>query len=418
MTPHHLARAIRSAVDVDAVVSLTQELVRLRSENPPGRETEVVDFLRGVFDGMGLGKGTVIEAAPDRPNLLVATGSDTGKPVLLVNGHLDTVPVRRDAWRYDPFGGEVHDGRLYGRGAADMKGGVAAAIVALQVCRQLGLDLPAEIAFHLVADEELGGEHGTAALLRAGLIRADACLDPEPTGMALCLAERGLLFGRITTRGIPAHGSEPSRGRSAIITAAAIAQVLHDNEFPQTPHPLLGTTTCNVGVIRGGSGPNVVPEECELRFDRRVLPGDTEQSVVRGIVERIACLGLDPGTDYDLAVDTFCEPSEIAENHPFVAEVGQSYAAMTGRSPQITGLPFTTDARFMRNDLAIPTVVLGPGELGVAHTVDEYVEVDSLLTAVAVYAHLFASFTGTQPLRDGMHSSSDDTGIEAAHSMI
>jgi len=412
MSAVDLARRIRASVDVDAVLSLTRSLVRIRSENPPGRETEVVDFLRGLFDGMGLGVGTVVEPMPGRQSLLLATGDGgrTGKPVLLINGHLDTVPVRPDAWRHDPFGGEVNDGRLYGRGSADMKGGVASAITALQVCRALDLDLPCEIAFHLVADEELGGQHGTAALLRQGLIHADACLDPEPTGLQLCLAERGLMFARITTRGIPAHGSEPSKGHSAIITAAAIAQVLHDNEFPQTPHPLLGTTTCNVGMIRGGSGPNVVPEECELHIDRRALPGDTEQSVVRSIVDRIACLGLAPDEDYELVVDTFCEPSEIDAEHPFVDTVAESYRMMTGRAPGIAGLPFTTDARFMRNQLRIPTVVFGPGDLGVAHTVDEYVEVDALITAAAVYAHLFAGFTGTQRMGDGV--------AERVHSMI
>lgn len=420
MTPTSLVRGIRSAVDVDAVVTLTRDLVRIRSENPPGRETEVVTYLQGLFGEMGLATGRVVEPAPGRQSLLVSTepATPSGKPVLLVNGHLDTVPVRPDAWRHDPFGGEVHDGRLYGRGSADMKGGVAAAITALQVCRALRLDLPCEVAFHLVADEELGGRQGTAALLRAGLIRADACLDPEPTGLDLCLAERGLMFARVTTRGIPAHGSEPSKGRSAIITAAAIAQVLHDNEFPQTPHPLLGTTTCNVGVIRGGSGPNVVPEECELQIDRRVLPGDTERSVVQGIVDRIASLGLSPGEDYDLEVDTFCEPSEIDAGHPFVDTVAASFQAMTGRSPGITGLPFTTDARFMRNQLGIPAVVFGPGELHVAHTVDEYVDVDALVTAVAVYAHLFAGFTGTQRLGDERERSSLDNGVDGARSMI
>lgn len=414
-----LAREIRAAVDVDVVVSLTRDLVRLRSENPPGHESDVIAYLRDLFRTIGLGDGRIIEPAPGRQSLLVATGDGavSGKPVLLVNGHVDTVPVRPDGWRHDPFGGEVHDGRLYGRGSADMKGGIAGAITALQVCRSLGLELPCEVAFHLVADEELGGAHGTAVLLEKGLIAADACLDPEPTGLQLCLAERGLMFARVTTRGVPAHGSEPSKGRSAIITAAAIAQVLHDNEFPQTPHPLLGTTTCNVGVIRGGSGPNVVPEECELQIDRRVLPGDTQQSVVRGVVDRIASLGLSRGTDYELVVDMFCEPSEIDAGHPFVGTVADSYRAMTGRLPGITGLPFTTDARFMRNQLGIPAVVFGPGKLDVAHTVDEYVDVDSLVTAVSVYAHIFAGFTGTQRLRDVASHSSIDTGVDGAQSM-
>lgn len=396
-----LQHRIRAAVDVEEVVGLTRDLVRIRSENPPGGETEVVGHLHRLFADMGM-HGEIVEAAPGRPNLMVATGdgASSGKPVLLVNGHLDTVPVRPDAWRHDPFGGAVHDGRLYGRGSADMKGGIAAAIVALRACRSLGIELPCEVAFHLVADEELGGRHGTATLLERGLIHADACLDPEPTGMQLCLAERGLMFARITTTGIPAHGSDPSRGRSAIMSAAAIAQVLHDNLFPQTPHPLLGTTTCNVGAIRGGSGPNVVPEECELRIDRRILPGDTQDGAVAGIVDRISSLGLTRGADYEIEVETFCEPSEIDGEHPFVTDVAEAVTAMTSRPAGRTGLSFTTDARFMRNQLGIPSLVLGPGELGVAHTVDEYVEVDALVEAVGVYALLFSTFAGTKHLRD------------------
>lgn len=411
MTP--LDRRIRAAVDVDAVVGLARDLVRIRSENPPGQETEVVEHLRGVFAGIGLGRGEVVEATPGRQNLIIGTGDGaaSGKPVLLVNGHLDTVPVRPQAWRSDPFGGQVHDGRLYGRGSADMKGGIAAAITALQVCRSIGVDLPCEVVFHLVADEELGGEHGTGALVERGLIAADACLDPEPTGLKLCLAERGLLFARITTRGVPAHGSEPSKGRSAIITAAAISQVLHDNEFPQQPHPLLGTTTCNVGMIRGGSGPNVVPEECELRIDRRVLPGDTEEGVVRGIIDRISSLGLTAGSDYELEVERFCEPSEIDAADPFVGQISNSFTTMTGREPGTTGLPFTTDARFMRNQLGIPSVVFGPGKLELAHVVDEYVEIESLMTAVAVYAHVFATFAGTKRPRDDADNHTFHTGV-------
>lgn len=411
MTRSELPRSLRAAIDVNAVVELTRDLVRIRSENPPGRETEVAAFLRDLFADMGM-TGEIVEAAPGRQNLLVGTAAagGGGKPVLLVNGHIDTVPVRRDGWRFDPFGGQVRNGRLYGRGSADMKGGIAAAIVALQVCRSLGLELPCEVMFHLVADEELGGALGTEVLHREGLIRADACLDPEPTGLKLCLAERGLMFARITTRGIPAHGSEPSQGRSAILTAAAISEVLHDNEFPGQPHPLLGTTTCNVGVIRGGSGPNVVPEECELLIDRRVLPGDTQESVVAGILDRIASLGL-PEDDYALEVQTFCEPSEIDQRHPFVGQVGDSFELMTGRRPGITGLPFTTDARFMRNQHAIPSVVFGPGELSVAHTTDEYVEIDALVTAVEVYAHLFATFAGVR--EDGSSPAATDAAVQS-----
>jgi succinyl-diaminopimelate desuccinylase len=389
-----LVPTLRAAVDVEAVVALTRDLVQIPSENPGGRESEVVSYLQDVFEEMGLGRGQIVEAVEGRRSLIVSTGDGTGdKPRLLINGHLDVVPVQPNGWRFPPFGAEVSNGRIYGRGTTDMKGGVASAIHGLKVCLDLGLTLPCEVIFHLVADEELGGELGTKVLLDRGIISADACVVAEPTNLQLCLGERGLLFAKIVTRGVPAHGSEPSLGRSAILVAASIAQVLHDNTFAGDPHPLLGTTTCNVGVISGGSGPNVVPERCELLIDRRVLPGETLESTLAGIHQRIATLELSPD-EYSLEVQTFCEPSEISADNGFVSVMSDAVKAMTGKRPAITGLPFTTDARFMRNDLGIPTVVFGPGELAVAHTVDEYVEVDSLVEAASVFAGLYATFDG------------------------
>lgn len=388
--------SLHEAIDVEAVVALTKALVDIPSANPPGDESAVADYLLGVLADLGL-HTEVVEPVPGRVSVLAQTGDgrQTGKPILLINGHIDTVPANPSSWTHDPFTADVRHGRIYGRGTTDMKGGVAAAISAYSVCRQLGIDLPCELVFHLVADEELGGTHGTGHLLEAGRIVADAAIIPEPTSLQLCLAERGLMFARITTSGIPAHGSDPDRGRSAIMSAAAIAETLHGSRFSSDSHPLLGETTCNVGMIKGGSGPNVVPEFCELLIDRRAIPGDTMDSLVQGIEHRIATVGLEPGS-YELEVQTYCEPSEISADDPFVAHLSEAFRDMTGREPAFTGLPFTTDARFIRNQLGLPAVVFGPGDLSLAHTIDEYVEIDDLVTAVGVYARIFSNFTGVK----------------------
>lgn len=391
--------AIRRSVDVNTVVGLTRDLVRLPSTNPPGDESAVADHLMGVLDRLGMSPH-LISGLDGRPNVLASTRPDwweprgaDAKPVLLVNGHIDTVPADPTNWRTDPWAADIVDGRLYGRGSTDMKGGVAAAIAALIHCRQLEIDLPCDITFHFVADEELGGTHGTRHLLDQGLIDADAALVPEPTDLQLCIAERGLMFASVTTHGIPAHGSEPSRGSSAIMPALAITEALHAREFPGEPHPLLGATTCNVGMINGGNGPNVVAERCVLHIDRRAVPGDTEASLVDGLRRRIATVGLSPD-EYEIEVTTYCEPSEIAPNDPFVELVGDTAHRMTGHRPRFTGLPFTTDARFLRNQLHIPTVVYGPGDLRLAHVIDEYVEIDDLVTATSVLALVYSTFTG------------------------
>jgi acetylornithine deacetylase/succinyl-diaminopimelate desuccinylase-like protein len=273
-----------------------------------------------------------------------------------------------------------------------MKGGIAAAICALGVLRRAGREPSCNLVFHLVADEERGGALGTAALVERGMIRGDACLVPEPTGLRVCVAERGMLVVDVTTRGVPAHGSQPQNGVSAIEKAAKVALALHAADMGEERHPLLGKPTCNVGVIEGGSGHNTVAEQCRVVIDRRLLPGTTLDDAVAGIRSRIDGID-DPELRYDLDRGVFAEPSELDAGHPFVATVRRAIAAGTGgNEPDVIGMSFTTDARFVRNQAGIPAVVCGPGEVDQAHTNDEWVAIASLVDATAAYAELFVSF--------------------------
>jgi succinyl-diaminopimelate desuccinylase len=317
------------------------------------------------------------------------------RPTLIVNGHLDVVPLDPEAWTYDPFTATVANGKLYGRGTADMKGGIAAAIAALDVIAAAGRVPGCNVVFHLVADEEVGGTLGTRALLEAGLITGDACLIPEPTALQICVAERGLLQGHLTVHGRPGHGSQPRQGVSAIEQAAAIVLGLHAADFGGWDHPLLGRPTANIGTIQGGNGLNVVAETCTMGVDRRVLPGATQESTLAELREKVASLGIEQ-LRYDLDVKVFGEASEMASDHRFARIVAAAVTEATGASPRSIGMPFTTDARFVRNQAGIPAVVCGPGEIACAHIVDEWVAIDRLTDATAAYAHLIASF-GSDP---------------------
>jgi acetylornithine deacetylase/succinyl-diaminopimelate desuccinylase family protein len=335
---------------------------------------------------------TEIEPAPGRLSLVATLPHPDGpgrRPTLIINGHLDVVPVRADQWDTDPFTPTEADGRLYGRGSADMKGGIAAAICALELLDDLGVAPAWDVVFHLVADEEVGGTLGTRALLEAGLITGDACLVPEPTGLGLCIAERGLMQSYVTVHGVPGHGSRPKEGVSAIAHAAALTLALHAADFDGPDHPLLGRPSANVGTVVGGSGINTVAESCRLGVDRRVLPGATEESTVAELRARIDAAGV-AGLRYDLDVVVFGEASELPAGHPWTARVGRAVAAATGTEPPTIGMTFTTDARFVRNQAGIPTVVCGPGEVAQAHTNNEWVACDQLGDAVAAYAHLLA----------------------------
>lgn len=392
--PGRYGSELRRHVDQRRLVELTSRLIAVDTRNPPGNEAPIAEEIRAALDDRTV-RWRSLEPAPGRLSLIAQlrhpNGDDPRRPTLIVNGHLDVVPVNASAWRHDPFDPQVSDGRLYGRGSADMKGGIAAAVCALDALDAAGRSPACNLVFHLVADEERGGRWGTQALLEAGLIRGDACLVPEPTDLQLCVAERGLLHARIHVAGRPGHGSRPREGVSAIEHAAKVVLALHAAEFEGPEHPLLGRPTANVGTISGGSTLNTVAESCVVGVDRRVLPGATEASARAEIEQRIEGAGID-GLRYELEVDTFGEASEISPDDPWVKTVGEAVAAATGRRPGVTGMTFTTDARFVRNQAGIPTVVCGPGSIEQAHGDDEFVSVAQLVDAAAAFAELFAAF--------------------------
>ncbi|HEX2700549.1 MAG TPA: M20 family metallopeptidase [Acidimicrobiales bacterium] len=382
---------MRAAVDADSVVELTRALVAVDTQNPPGNERAVLGACRDMLEPFGA-RFEEFEPAPDRASLLATIGTGD-RPVLIVNGHLDVVPVHRPGWTRDPFAGEVDAGRVYGRGTADMKGGIAAAVEALHVLRRAGREPACDLAFHLVADEERGGGHGTAALVDSGMVAGAACLVPEPTGMALCVAERGLFVADLVVHGRPAHGSQPRDGVSAVELAAKVVLALHAADFGGPDHHLLGRPTCNIGMINGGTGHNTVAERCTVVVDRRLLPGDTAASAEAGVRALVDAIG-DDDLRYDIEPEVFGEASELDPSHPFVSRVQAAATTVLGRPAPVIGMRFTTDARFVRNQAGIPAVVCGPGEIGQAHTNDEWVAIDRLVDAAAVYAELFATFTG------------------------
>jgi acetylornithine deacetylase/succinyl-diaminopimelate desuccinylase family protein len=389
----HRLSAVRNHVDEAQVVDLTSALVAVDTCNPPGNERPIEPVVRAALERWRPA-WIDVEPAPGRMSLVARIPHPEGpgeRPTLIINGHLDVVPVAREAWSRDPFVPYVEQGRLYGRGSADMKGGIAAAICALDVLERAGRAPACDVVFHLVADEERGGRFGTRALLDQGLIHGDACLVPEPTDLKLCVAERGLFQALIRVHGRPGHGSRPRDAVSAIEHAAIMVLALHAADFGGPDHPLLGRPTANIGTIEGGDAFNTVAESCVLGLDRRLLPGATEASVEAELRARIDTAGVD-GLRYQLELDTFGEASEMPADDPWVKEVGAAVERATGRAPGVIGMSFTTDARFVRNQAGIPAVVCGPGRIDQAHVNDEWVAVDRLVDATAAYAELLAAF--------------------------
>ena len=370
--------------------------VAVDTRNPPGHERPIAELVRAALERWRPA-WTEIEPAAGRLSLIAALPHPDGpgdRPTLIINGHLDVVPVTTAAWTRDPFDPHVENGRLYGRGSADMKGGIAAAICALSVLERAGRTArPATSCSIWWPTRSAVARLGTQALLERGLIDGDACLVPDPTDMQLCVAERGLLRATLTVHGRPGHGSRPREAVSAIEHAASVVLALHAADFGDPDHPLLGQPTANVGTINGGDTFNTVAESCVIGVDRRVLPGVTEGTAEAEVRARIAAAGVE-GLSYDLEVDTFGEASEMPADDPWVKQVGAAVAAAT-RSRQPGNhrheLHHRRPLRPQSGENSSPwSAVRAQSEQ--AHGNDEWVSVERLVDATAAYAELLAEF--------------------------
>lgn len=393
--PADLSEAITGRISSDEVTAVLRDLVRAASPNPPGDERQAAAAAGRWLEEAGCHSFEEVEELPGRTNLLATWGPADAERTLVFNGHLDVVPVGDpDEWTHPPFEATVDDGKVHGRGTADMKSGIASMIEALLALGRLGFAPAGRLVFHLVADEEAAGVHGTGFLLNEGRLKGDAAIVGEPTSLMIGLGERGTLWADIVARGRAAHGSVPHHGVSAIEKLAKVVLALHNRGF-EGHNALLGSPSLNVGVFEGGTKVNIVADRARIAIDRRTIPGETLEAVLGeldGILGELR--SADPEIDLEIEVVQFAEPSLIDKGSPVVEQMARSVQAMLGGPPDYYGSPGVTDARFYRNQAGIPTVVFGPGPMALAHTVDEFVEIADLTAGAGVYAHFVSSYLG------------------------
>jgi acetylornithine deacetylase len=371
-------------IDEDLLVRITRDLVRATGQNPPGEEAATVAVLAAAGRDLGLDVRTAA-VEPDRDNVSItlAGGNDPG---LLLLGHTDVVPVG-DGWTVDPFGGLVREGRIYGRGATDMKGGLAAALVALAALRGSTLGGPVELA--AVVDEEETGK-GIRAYLEGNQRRYAGCITAEPTDLQTIIAARGDSYLQVSVHGRAAHSGHPDDGVNAIYGAAAVVaeiERLHD-ELAKTPHPLLGPATWSVGQINGGTGGSIVPADCVIVADRRLLPGESPAEVLADLGRRVAALRLeDRGLTVELAMPMEMPAFETAEDADLVRITEAARFDAGGEPMPLAGWSAACDGGYVARDLGVPVVVVGPGSVtSQAHRADESVAIAELVTAARTYA--------------------------------
>ena len=391
--PAKLATRALELIDPAEIRDLTLDLLRCASENPPPDDGPVeeatVTALAAACRQRGLDVA-VEEAAPGRPNLTARLGPDD-VPGLLLLAHTDTVPIG-DGWTVPPLGGTVTGGRVYGRGATDMKGGIAASVVAMAALRRaaedLGTALPLPVTLAAVADEEETGI-GARAFTAAGG-RYAAAIVAEPTEMQTIRACRGDCYVEVEVHGAAAHAGDPDTGASAIYGAARFIEAvrgLHEDHRAR-PHPLLGPKTWNVGLVQGGSGTAVVPDGCRVSVDRRLLPGETGDQAAAELADVLTALRLDElGVTARSWLGMEMPGFETPAGHPLVRVAHAASVAAGAPEREVGGWTAACDGGFVARDLGVPAIVLGPGSVvDQAHRPDESVGLDELEVAARTYA--------------------------------
>lgn len=384
--PTDREQEVLALIDPKAVVRAAQLLIRAPGENPPGQEQATAEVLVELARAAGL-EVQSWDVEPGRPNVEITLPGSAG-PGLLLLGHTDVVPIG-DGWTREPSGGELLNGRLYGRGSTDMLGGLAAVVAAMGALRTAGLQLSGPVLLAALADEEQNGIGVREWIARPQPGVLAGCVVAEPTDLQTIIAARGACYLDIMVTGLAAHAGRPGDGRNAIVGAAAVVAELDrwHTEMVDQAHPLVGPPTFNVGTIHGGTGGSVVAAECRIGVDRRLLPGEPIEEVLASVRARLDRLRLqDRGLSVEVTSPMDMPGFETAAEHRFVRVVDEAAAAAGRPGMPLGGWTAACDGGFVSAGWGVPVVVLGPGSVNEqAHRPDESVGADELATAARAY---------------------------------
>ncbi len=366
---------------------LLRRLIRIDSCNPPGREGPVAELLGEWLQAAGL-EVELDRFAEGRANVVARWRGSGGEPALLLNGHLDTVPVQREQWRHDPHAAIVEGDVLHGRGSVDMKGGVAAMAMACAALARSGVRLKRDLIFAGTAGEEVDC-CGSQRLAERGLGPVGALVVGEPTRLQVVTAHKGALWLEIATAGRAAHGSMPDQGRNAIAGMAWIIEGLQEYSPDYRPHPLLGLPTVNLGTIHGGTKVNIVADRCVLTADLRSVPGQDHAVLLREVRDLAAsAVAAESGVTAQVRVLADRPPIDTPEREPLVGTALEVAGQALGGSPEPRGVSYFSDASVLTPALGVPTLIFGPGDERLAHQVDEHTTLSSVAAAARFYTAL------------------------------
>jgi acetylornithine deacetylase/succinyl-diaminopimelate desuccinylase-like protein len=372
-----------------SVISLLQHLVRIPSVNPdnaPGTaqtgEAEIAGFLGAWLEALGA-EVMLEEVRAGRPNLIARFAPLDGRPRILLGPHLDTVGV--GGMTIEPFAGEVRAGRVWGRGSADTKGPMAAMLWALRATRGILAKLPVAVDFVAFMGEE-SGQFGSKDFVQRHAGEYTFAVVGEPTNMQVVHVTKGSLWGTLRATGKAAHSSQPERGDNAILKLTRALDTLEHHlghALAGFQHPMLGRSTINVGVIRGGVRPNIVPDLAEAEIDIRITPDlAASGGALRLLREMLDAHAL----PLEVVNSHENPPMETATSHPMI----QALLAVDPAT-RLSGAPWFSDAAHLSNG-GVPSICLGPGSIDQAHTEDEFIEISALESSTAFFESFIRRF--------------------------
>jgi succinyl-diaminopimelate desuccinylase len=395
-------------VDADELIQLTRDLVRIpsvvRPGDPDATEAAVADYVRQWFLREGFDV-EVQDVAPGRPNVLAVLGDKGQGKSLLLEGHTDVVTEGDPArWTRPPFSAELVDGRIYGRGSADMKSGLAAAMIAAAAFKRSRTRLNGRLVVGALVDEEadmIGVRHLCTTTIGREL---DAAIICEPEENELCLEQRGVVWARVTVRGRMAHGAMPEAGANPITGIGALLREIPALErslrrlCTKSKHlrPPTATPTIVRAPLAGVPQQNVIPGTAEATIDIRLTPGPDAEAITAEIDAACrraaaACDGISiewrPTNGFRLA-------TRVEKDEAIVSAMVRGVRSATGRPPTFGGVPGSTDGTILRMTLGIPIVTCGPGNRYIPHQIDEYVEVTELVDAARIYVASTLAYLG------------------------
>lgn len=381
-------KKLNETIDMEYVKNTLMELVRIPSVNPPQEQGEekAARYLARKLQELGA-ESKVDEISCGRANAVGIFGGDQAGPTLVLNGHLDVVPAHEGSWENPPFDPIIRNERIYGRGTADMKGGIAAMLGAIKVVNDLDIPLRGKVVAAFVCDEE-SNNLGTLDYLDK-YPKADYAIVGEPTSMDLAIAHRGVARFKIRVVGKAGHAGEPDNGINAIYRMNKVICALqeYNESLSSRKHRLLPPPSCVVSMIHAGEKDNIIPNLCEITIDRRMVPGETGSEVENELKEIIETKAGLPSQCYTVEKYIDLIPGEIAGESSFLQSMERFHSVyFPGDEHESVGFTASCEqSLFLRQ--GIDTVIIGPGSIAQAHQTDEYVEIEQLKKATGFYAY-------------------------------